>query len=91
MGWFVPPPKKPKKKESVLLRERRAKVEELIQNGLLKSQSIAQAMLKVQTGEPLLRRGIGTIVMKNSPCLSLGRMQPFPAPIAIHYFMNPWK
>lgn len=47
MGWYVPPPKKPEKKESDFLRERQAKVEWLIKQGFLKSRLIAQAMLKV--------------------------------------------
>ncbi len=46
-GWRVPPPRKPKKGKQVLQRERRDKVDWLIGEGLLKSERIKQALLKV--------------------------------------------
>jgi protein-L-isoaspartate(D-aspartate) O-methyltransferase len=46
-GWRIPPPKKPSKSKEVLARERRKKVASLIREGLLKSERIRQALLKV--------------------------------------------
>ncbi len=50
-GWRVPPPRKPKKSSRALERERRDKVDWLIGEGLLKSERIKQAMLKVPREE----------------------------------------
>ena len=46
-GWQIPPPKKPSKSRADLARERREKVASLIKQGLLKSERIKQALLKV--------------------------------------------
>jgi protein-L-isoaspartate(D-aspartate) O-methyltransferase len=46
-GWIVPPPKKPRKTREELLKERREKVNWLIEQGLLRSERIVKAMLKV--------------------------------------------
>jgi len=46
-GWQIPPPKKPSKSRADLARERREKVTSLIKQGLLKSERIKQALLKV--------------------------------------------
>ncbi|HET8759722.1 MAG TPA: hypothetical protein VFN94_01545, partial [Nitrospiria bacterium] len=46
-GWIVPPPKKPTTTRQKLERERRAKVKGLIEQGLLRSERIKQALLKV--------------------------------------------
>lgn len=46
-GWHIPPPKKPSKSRETLARERRQKVAWLIKQGLLKSERIRQALLKV--------------------------------------------
>jgi protein-L-isoaspartate(D-aspartate) O-methyltransferase len=46
-GWIVPPPKPPTKGRREFERERRAKVEWLIEQGLLASPLIRQALLKV--------------------------------------------
>jgi protein-L-isoaspartate(D-aspartate) O-methyltransferase len=46
-GWVVPPPKKPTKSRGEFLKERREKVARLIEEGLLRSQPIIEAMLKV--------------------------------------------
>ena len=46
-GWIVPPPKEPSKTAEELARERTAKVEELVASGLLKSERIRQALLRV--------------------------------------------
>jgi protein-L-isoaspartate(D-aspartate) O-methyltransferase len=46
-GWIVPPPKPPTKGRREFERERRAKVEWLIDQGLLASEPIKQALLKV--------------------------------------------
>jgi protein-L-isoaspartate(D-aspartate) O-methyltransferase len=46
-GWRIPPPKEPSKSKEALLREREEKVAWLIERGLLKSERIRQALLKV--------------------------------------------
>lgn len=46
-GWFIPPPKMPSKSKSEFAKERVEKVNWLIQQGLLKSERIKQALLKV--------------------------------------------
>ncbi len=47
-GWLVPPPGEPTKSKADFERERRAKVDWLRSQGLLKSERIRQAMLKVK-------------------------------------------
>ncbi len=46
-GWHIPPPKKPSKSKAALARERQEKVARLSEEGLLKSERIKQALLKV--------------------------------------------
>jgi hypothetical protein len=46
-GWQIPPPKTPSKSKADLARERRQKVASLVKQGLLKSERIKQALLKV--------------------------------------------
>lgn len=46
-GWRIPPPKEPTKSKAAFARERREKVAWLIEEGLLKSERIRQALLKV--------------------------------------------
>jgi len=46
-GWIIPPPREPVKSREELERERRLKVDWLIKNGYLHSESIRQAMLRV--------------------------------------------
>ncbi|MDJ0945875.1 MAG: hypothetical protein QNJ30_20605 [Kiloniellales bacterium] len=46
-GWRIPPSKKPSKSKEAFARERRKKVASLIAEGLLKSERIRQALLKV--------------------------------------------
>jgi protein-L-isoaspartate(D-aspartate) O-methyltransferase len=46
-GWRVPPPGEPTKSKQALEQERRGKVDWLISEGLLKSERIRQALLKV--------------------------------------------
>lgn len=46
-GWIIPPPREPAKSVAELERERAAKVEELVGAGLLKSERIRQALLKI--------------------------------------------
>ena len=46
-GWQIPPPKKPRKSKADFARERSEKVASLIKKGLLKSERIKQALLKV--------------------------------------------
>lgn len=46
-GWIVPAPREPRKTAEELARERAAKVEELVGSGLLKSERIRQALLKI--------------------------------------------
>ena len=47
VGWIIPPPKLPEKTRDEFLKERDQKVKWLIEEGLLKSESIINAMLKV--------------------------------------------
>ncbi len=47
-GWLVPPPREPTKSNADFERERRAKVDWLKSQGLLKSERIRQALLKVK-------------------------------------------
>ena len=51
MGWVVPPPKKPEKTKEEFLEERIEKVRWLVREGLLRSERIKKAMLKVPRGE----------------------------------------
>jgi protein-L-isoaspartate(D-aspartate) O-methyltransferase len=53
---MVPPPKEPAKTRSVLERERRAKVDWLVAHGLVKSERIRQALLKVRREDFIPRR-----------------------------------
>jgi protein-L-isoaspartate(D-aspartate) O-methyltransferase len=46
-GWVIPPPSSPTKRKQVLAKERAEKVAWLIKKGLLKSERIKQALLKV--------------------------------------------
>ncbi|MGD2153382.1 MAG: protein-L-isoaspartate O-methyltransferase [Gemmatimonadales bacterium] len=46
-GWIVPPPHEPTKSAAELELERAAKVEELVRTGMLKSERIRQALLKI--------------------------------------------
>jgi protein-L-isoaspartate(D-aspartate) O-methyltransferase len=46
-GWQIPPPRKSSKSKTDFARERRKKVASLIKQGLLKSERIKQALLKV--------------------------------------------
>lgn len=46
-GWFIPPPKTPRKSKAEFALERLEKVNWLIRRGLLKSERIKQALLKV--------------------------------------------
>ena len=57
-GWIIPPPREPVKSRDELARERRRKVELLIRHGLLQSEPIRDAMLKVAREDfvPLLYR-----------------------------------
>jgi protein-L-isoaspartate(D-aspartate) O-methyltransferase len=50
-GWQIPPPNKPSKSKADLARERREKVALLIKQGLLKSERIKQALLRVPREE----------------------------------------
>jgi protein-L-isoaspartate(D-aspartate) O-methyltransferase len=47
-GWIIPPPKEPTKSQADLQQERTTKVMRLTENGLLKSERIKQALLKVR-------------------------------------------
>ncbi|QWG22185.1 hypothetical protein KMZ93_19695 [Bradyrhizobium sediminis] len=46
-GWQIPSPRKPSKSKADFARERREKVASLIKQGLLKSELIKKALLKV--------------------------------------------
>ncbi len=46
-GWIIPPPKEPTKSRADFEKERTAKVGWLVEKGLLKSERIKQALLKV--------------------------------------------
>jgi protein-L-isoaspartate O-methyltransferase len=46
-GWQVPPPRAPTKSREDLRREREQKVQQLLSQGLLRSERITGAMLKV--------------------------------------------
>ena len=46
-GWHIPPPKEPRKSKEDFAQERREKVASLTRDGLLKSERIRQALLKV--------------------------------------------
>ena len=46
-GWQIPAPRKPSKSKADFAQERREKVASLIKQGLLKSERIKQALLKV--------------------------------------------
>jgi protein-L-isoaspartate(D-aspartate) O-methyltransferase len=46
-GWFIPPASQPVKSDETLRREREAKVEELARRGLLRSERLRRAMLRV--------------------------------------------
>lgn len=46
-GWPIPPPREPRKSEADLQRERERKVEDLVARGLLRSERIRRALLRV--------------------------------------------
>src|SRR5574341_547367 len=46
-GWRIPPPKEPTKTREELQRERENKVQRLLRQGLLRSDRLKEAMLKV--------------------------------------------
>lgn len=50
-GWAIPPPKKPEKTEENFTRERKEKIVWLERQGFLKSEHIAEAMLKLPREE----------------------------------------
>jgi protein-L-isoaspartate(D-aspartate) O-methyltransferase len=50
-GWYIPPPTSPSKRKEVFTEERAEKVSWLIKKGLLKSDRIRQALLKVAREE----------------------------------------
>jgi protein-L-isoaspartate(D-aspartate) O-methyltransferase len=50
-GWYIPPPTSPSKRKEVFAEERAEKVRWLIKKGLLKSDRIKQALLKVPREE----------------------------------------
>lgn len=47
MGWYIPPPRKPTKTGEQLLRERVERVRRLVEEGLLNSRVIMEAMMIV--------------------------------------------
>lgn len=54
LGWIIPPPKKPQKTEKEFLLEREEKVAWLIKKGLLRSEQIKKALLKVHREDFIL-------------------------------------
>lgn len=55
-GWIVPPPREPTKTRRHLERERQAKVDWLVARGLVESDRIRQALLKVRREDFIPRR-----------------------------------
>lgn len=55
-GWMVPPPKEPTKNRADFEQERRDKVDWLVSEGLLKSERIKRALLKVPREDFIPRR-----------------------------------
>jgi len=55
-GWLVPPPREPVKSDERLRYEREAKVADLSRRGLLRSERIRQAMLRVRREDFVPRR-----------------------------------
>jgi protein-L-isoaspartate(D-aspartate) O-methyltransferase len=51
IGWLIPPPTKPTKTREEFAAERKRKVEQLRREGLLRSEALVQAMLKVPREE----------------------------------------
>lgn len=51
IGWLIPPPKKSTKTREEFTVERERKVEQLRREGILRSEALAQAMLKVPREE----------------------------------------
>jgi protein-L-isoaspartate(D-aspartate) O-methyltransferase len=53
-GWIIPPPSPPLKSDAELLREREAKVADLVWRGLLRSDRLRRAMLAVRREDFIL-------------------------------------
>jgi hypothetical protein len=86
-GWQVPPPRAPTKSREELRREREQKVQRLLAQGLLRSEQIKVAMLKVAREDflpPLYR----DYAYYEFPSRFLGRWRRSRVPTVIPYFMN---
>jgi protein-L-isoaspartate(D-aspartate) O-methyltransferase len=86
-GWQVPPPSAPTKSREELRREREQKVQRLLAQGLLRSERIKVAMLKVAREDflpPLYR----DYAYWEVPLPLPGEMATISCPTVIRYFMN---
>ncbi len=87
-GWIVPPPKAPTKSRRDLERERVAKVAWLSEQGLLKSERIRQALLKVPR-EDFIPRGYRDYAYLEVPLPLPGEQATISCPHSYPLFYEP--
>lgn len=87
-GWYVPPPSAPAKDDEELRRERAAKVEELRQRGLLRSERIERAMLAVRR-EDFIPSGYRDLAYEEIPLPLPGQHATISCPHSYPLFYEP--
>lgn len=87
-GWFIPPPKQPSKSKQEFAQERRDKVEWLIAEGLLKSERIRQALLKVPR-EDFIPEGYRDYAYEEVPLPLPGEQATISCPHSYPLFYEP--
>ena len=87
-GWIVPPPREPTKSDEQFARERRAKVDWLVECGLLKSERIARALLKVRR-EDFIPRGYRDYAYEEVPLPLPGEQATISCPHSYPLFYEP--
>jgi protein-L-isoaspartate(D-aspartate) O-methyltransferase len=87
-GWFVPPPREPVKTDERLRHEREAKVADLVRRGLLRSERIRQAMLRVRR-EDFVPRGYRDLAYEEVPLPLPGEQATISCPHSYPLFYEP--
>ncbi len=87
-GWYVPPPKEPTKSREALRREREQKVRGLLAQGLLRSERLKKAMLKVAR-EDFLPRLYRDYAYREVPLPLPGEMATISCPHSYPLFYEP--
>ncbi len=87
-GWRIPPPKEPTKTREELQREREKKVRRLLRQGLLRSDRLKEAMLKVAR-EDFLPRVYRDYAYREVPLPLPGKMATISCPHSYPLFYEP--